>query len=652
MARSKLWPGSFLALLLLSSSPAVAGDPPAHAAAMLAAAQNVAMRPAFAKGVGNPVVGGVPAQGMFQIPTNGVATCSLDHLGFGKGCAYMGINQEAINEPDDWHCSDPRQPPAINTINATAPPFQTNLADILATGNDKGTVVCNWSHFSSSPAGPSSLDAPTAYNITLAWAKEIPDQLEMNGAYYFHDPLLPYAPVLIACDTPTWERVYKRTANALHYLQDMQSEHHKEGNLLCSQDDELIPPAGSPIKKIQHSKACFDWLSAVELHATGSLAILRDNKCDESVLNTDANNPQYNSDMASVFSLCINGLTLACMGLERTLRHHCVIANPLDYAKTLVCAGPPDDHQTATTNMGYCEGEVYSGIGGQPFLPLATNVSDKDLTDAVMRWATVCKEPDDSCDQTQCTNWCKRTVDPAASPGAKFAGYCMNATPDAQCVLHSCQCLDVSKCGAMGAACCLSPAAPCNNDPTLECGAKTGTCVMKGTGTCGPASIVNGGFEMPTVPGYQLFATGSSFPGWLVVGASGNVAPLSSSYSESGFTFSAQAGSQSVDLTGLSSSATGVSQVVQTTPGTKYHLTFWIGNVVDSSGLFGSTSTVVVTVDGTTMPFTNSGGGGMTPSWVQYSFDFTASSAMTTIQFVNGDPSGDNSNLLDSVEIQ
>jgi hypothetical protein len=49
---------------------------------------------------------------------------------------------------------------------------------------------------------------------------------------------------------------------------------------------------------------------------------------------------------------------------------------------------------------------------------------------------------------------------------------------------------------------------------------------------------------------------------------------------------------------------------------------------------------------------TNSDGLGATEvAWKQFTIDFTAATASTTIGFVNGDPGNDNSNLLDDVTL-
>lgn len=169
------------------------------------------------------------------------------------------------------------------------------------------------------------------------------------------------------------------------------------------------------------------------------------------------------------------------------------------------------------------------------------------------------------------------------------------------------------------------------------------------------AAQVNGGFESPVVtPGsYQAFGTGSTFSGWTVVGAPGNVAIVSSTFSCCGFgAFNPHSGAQFLDLTGETNTATGVQQSMATNAGGQYSLSFWIGNIVDPRSLLGHTSTVKVTVDGASAIFTNALGAGQnTIVWSQYFLNFAATSTSTVIAFENADPSWDNHNGLDDVAL-
>jgi Protein of unknown function (DUF642) len=166
--------------------------------------------------------------------------------------------------------------------------------------------------------------------------------------------------------------------------------------------------------------------------------------------------------------------------------------------------------------------------------------------------------------------------------------------------------------------------------------------------------LVDGSFESPVVQpgGFTVFPTNTSFgPGWTVVGASGNVAIVSGTLTQSGYSFPAQDGVQWMDLTGTSNSATGVQQTIVTTPGAFYSLSFWVGNVSDPTGIFGTTSTVNVLVNGAPLLTATNTGGAKTLAWQQFHATFIATSSSTNIAFMNGDPSNDTSNGIDNVEV-
>ena len=172
-----------------------------------------------------------------------------------------------------------------------------------------------------------------------------------------------------------------------------------------------------------------------------------------------------------------------------------------------------------------------------------------------------------------------------------------------------------------------------------------------------PGSLLsNGGFECPVVAkgGFADYSVGQQFFGWTVVGANGHVSPLSGAYVNGVYTWPAHGGAQALDLTGDSSnSATGVEQPITTVPGTTYHLSFWVGNLDAPNTLWGTTSTVNVLINGVqALAATNDQGAGSTAIvWKQFTLDFTASASSTTIAFMNGDSSNDNSNLLDDVTL-
>ena len=167
--------------------------------------------------------------------------------------------------------------------------------------------------------------------------------------------------------------------------------------------------------------------------------------------------------------------------------------------------------------------------------------------------------------------------------------------------------------------------------------------------------ITNGSFETPTAPvgSFSNFLTGSTaITGWTVVGPEASI--VSGSYKAGCCTFPAGDGNQWLDLTGdVSNRPEGVEQTVATTPGTTYKLSFWVGNIFDPSGFFGKTSTVNVFLGGMSGTLidtaTNSSTTTGTQVWEQFNTSFKATSASTTIAFINGDPRTDNSNGLDNV---
>jgi hypothetical protein len=173
---------------------------------------------------------------------------------------------------------------------------------------------------------------------------------------------------------------------------------------------------------------------------------------------------------------------------------------------------------------------------------------------------------------------------------------------------------------------------------------------------CGTTSLIlNGGFECPSLggSGYATYSNDQTIDGWTVVGATGNVAPVVAGFMQETFTFDAEEGSQWLDLTGTTNTATGVSQAVPTAIGVSYSLSFWVSNVVDPTGIFGTTSTVDLQINGTQVlqAVNTMGASSVTQVWQQYSYQFTATSSSTTIAFINADPSNDTSNGLDGVSL-
>lgn len=167
--------------------------------------------------------------------------------------------------------------------------------------------------------------------------------------------------------------------------------------------------------------------------------------------------------------------------------------------------------------------------------------------------------------------------------------------------------------------------------------------------------IRNGSFEFPATPdgSYTVYSTGQSFNHWTVVGASGNVATINSNFASCAHTFPAKRGTAFLDLTGTSNTATGVQQTISTTPGATYALTFYVGNIYDTTSGCGTTSTVEVFIDGADLgSFANKWGKSITAiSWRKFSTEFVAQSGSTTISLLNGDPASDAVNGLDGVSV-
>ncbi len=192
-----------------------------------------------------------------------------------------------------------------------------------------------------------------------------------------------------------------------------------------------------------------------------------------------------------------------------------------------------------------------------------------------------------------------------------------------------------------------------------DSGAAGDATVAAGCGAAGASLVVNGSFESPVVPvgTYQLFDNGGDVSGWSVVGATGSVAVIGANFLDApanAFTFPAEDGAQSIDLTGNSNTATGVAQTLATTAGTTYCVSFWIGNVVAPNLGYGSSSTVNVTVNGVPLisAVNSEGAGTTTVSWEQFSASFMATGASTIVAFINGDPPNDTANLLDDVAVR
>lgn len=162
---------------------------------------------------------------------------------------------------------------------------------------------------------------------------------------------------------------------------------------------------------------------------------------------------------------------------------------------------------------------------------------------------------------------------------------------------------------------------------------------------------------LPTPGVFILADTGERVGSWRVAGQPGNVAFTSGAYVHHGFSFYAQNSATKttdvwVNLAGISQSATGiVHQPVPTYVGASYTLTFYVGNIYDPTGVYGTSSTVAVYENSTLLgKYTNSDGQGTTAeNWQQFSITFAADAPYTSIAFINADPPGDLNCGLDNV---
>jgi len=172
--------------------------------------------------------------------------------------------------------------------------------------------------------------------------------------------------------------------------------------------------------------------------------------------------------------------------------------------------------------------------------------------------------------------------------------------------------------------------------------------------------LTNGDFESPAVGNsYALYGNGSTaITGWTVVdplNAGGIALQPSSQYSSLGVV--AYQGAQFVDLTGVTGQGKGLlSDVVSTTVGGKYQLSFALGEFwVLGAGTFG-TAAVDVTINGVSQgsfinPISLTAPG---TDWQVQTLQFTANSGSTRIQITNLTGPG-YSNLgtgLDAVSLQ
>lgn len=171
--------------------------------------------------------------------------------------------------------------------------------------------------------------------------------------------------------------------------------------------------------------------------------------------------------------------------------------------------------------------------------------------------------------------------------------------------------------------------------------------------------ITNGGFETTTPAvasgGFLNFIPGATgLTGWTVVGNAGTeVSAVNTNYVSECCSFPAEEGNNWLDLTGdtTNNDTEGVQQTIATTIGDNYSLSFYVGNTYDPRGVYGTTSTVDVFANTTSLgAFTNSCTTCTSKlTWQPFTTSFTATTTSITLKFLNGDPANDNSNGLDNI---
>ncbi len=178
---------------------------------------------------------------------------------------------------------------------------------------------------------------------------------------------------------------------------------------------------------------------------------------------------------------------------------------------------------------------------------------------------------------------------------------------------------------------------------------------------CGDAfaDVVNGDFSSPTVAAgtFTNFTNGSAIGtgAWTARGV--GVSVVSGSFQQNGIAFVSPTGTagQWLDLTGFNAnnSTDGVTQSIATVAGGSYQLTFSVGSVFNPGGIFGTSSTVNLQINGAADgAFTNSCTTcTTTQGWQQFTVDFTATGPSTSLGFFNGDPATDNDNGLGSIHV-
>ncbi len=350
--------------------PALAGDPPAHQEAARRASVQVAQ--AFAQGVGTPEV---------NIDLN--ALCNGE------------IESCPINAPDLWGCEDSRQPAAITQANdqvlgpiTAAMANELNLATPMFAGQAwPVAMTCNYNHFVQSPGLPA--------NAQLSFAQQA--MIDAARAQ-FTFPIS--SGNLSLCTQGHFDAYWILALGAAHYAQDSAAEQHAIGNRWCSASGTLDPGAAVGwIPKL---------IRAGVVAGLGTTGRVIDDSCGDFILSAIASaaiNGALSCDaavapgsIATLSAACVSNLVpAACMGLERTLRHHCDWQDGRAAPRAVHCQGALDPscnvlgaNCTAPGSHTYCEGEMCTGGSGSDFLGDAVNATVPLLTQMANEWANAC----------------------------------------------------------------------------------------------------------------------------------------------------------------------------------------------------------------------------------------------------------------------
>lgn len=169
------------------------------------------------------------------------------------------------------------------------------------------------------------------------------------------------------------------------------------------------------------------------------------------------------------------------------------------------------------------------------------------------------------------------------------------------------------------------------------------------------AGVKNGSFEKPSVPSGQqsFFAVGQKVGPWKVVGT-GNVGVMGGNFTENGHSAQAKNGTQLLNIAGNMHSQAGIEQQIKTVSGTPYLLSFYLGSLYDPDHGMGTSSTVVVRINGEVKAsytvFANRHRTDVT--WQKMLVNFTAEGSKTTVTITNGDAANDSFAGVDGASLQ